>query len=338
MKALGGPFRSSSLRQLRKCAYRRKRGVDRETGAHGAATIERAQSAASARPFAIAFRLFGWSLVAVSAPASTSAVSQEAPSEQASTQNQASGPTGDVLGAQNLLQLMDEVRTAPGTGLNGAPTTVTTDTLKLRGDVTLNLNSLWQLALRSDLPFVAKNPVSDSNPDGEYLYGVGDADIQAALIENIDDRWKAGFGARLIAPTGGDTLGSGKWRIMPLGGVRYELPEISPGSYLEPLLRYDVSFAGDPAKRSISNLQLAPMLNIGLPDRWFFTLYPNPEIRVNFGDPITGQTGRLFLPFDARIGHKFTDNFNVSLEVGVPIVKDYPVYNLLTALRMNLTF
>src|SRR5262249_11169342 len=60
----------------------------------------------------------------------------------------------------------------------------------------------------------------------------------------------------------------------------------------------DFSFAGDPTKKNISNLQLWPMLNINLPDHWFFTLYPSADIRVNYGDPVTGQTGRLFLPFD----------------------------------------
>ena len=121
-------------------------------------------------------------------------------------------------------------------------------------------------------------------------------------------------------------------------GRRYALPEISQGSYFEPLARYDVSFAGDPTKKFISNLQLAPMLNLSLPDRWFFTLYPNPEIRWNFGAPVTGQTGRLFLPFDARVAHKFSDAFDASLEVAVPIVKQYPVYNFMTALRLNLNF
>jgi hypothetical protein len=43
-----------------------------------------------------------------------------------------------------------------------------------------------------------------------------------------------------------------------------------PGSYFEGVVRYDLSFAGDPTKRNISNLQLWPMLNIGLPDHWFF--------------------------------------------------------------------
>jgi hypothetical protein len=35
-------------------------------------------------------------------------------------------------------------------------------------------------------------------------------------------------------------------------------------------------------------------LNLDLPDHWFFTFYPNPDIRVNFGDPVTGETGATF--------------------------------------------
>jgi hypothetical protein len=125
---------------------------------------------------------------------------------------------------------------------------------------------------------------------------------------------------------------------MPVAGFRYALSEISSGSYFEPFARYDVSFAGDPAKKSISNLQLAPVVNFSLPEGWFFTLYPSSDIRWNFGPPVTGQTGRLFLPFDARIGRKFNKYLSVSLEVGVPIIKQYPVYDFTTQLRVNLNF
>ena len=142
----------------------------------------------------------------------------------------------------------------------------------------------------------------------------------------------------MIAPTGDTAIGSGKWQLMPGGAVRYAWPELSPGSYIEPLLRYDFSFAGNPAKRNIGNLQFAPTFNIGLPNRWFLTLYPSPDIRVNCSDPVTGQTGRLFLPLDLRIGRKITDDLVLSLEVGAPIVNDYPVYDFKTQLRMNLTF
>jgi hypothetical protein len=292
----------------------------------------------------MAARLLGRLLAGASALQSTCALSQDAPpaaavSEQdASNPDQGTGPEGDVLNRQRLLQVMYQVKTAPGTDLQGNPVTTTTDTWRLRGDVTIPLSSQWSVALRGDLPYLAKDKYSDSNPNGDFLYGLGDADVQAALIDNINERWKAGAGARLIAPTGDAALGSGLWQIMPIAAVRYALPEISQGSYFEPLARYDVSFAGDPTKKFISNLQFGPMLNLSLPDRWFFTLYPNPEIRWNFGDPVTGETGRLFLPFDARIGHKFSDAFDVSLEVAVPIVKQYPVYNFMTALRLNANF
>ena len=112
----------------------------------------------------------------------------------------------------------------------------------------------WPSAL---LPTLAKNPVTSSNPNGEFLYGVGDAGVQAAIIHDLDQRFAVGFGARLITPTGGDTFGSGKWQVMPIVGVRYALWELSSSSYFEPVVRYDVSFAGDPTKKNISNLQMA---------------------------------------------------------------------------------
>jgi hypothetical protein len=85
---------------------------------------------------------------------------------------------------------------------------------------------------------------------------------------------------------------------MPGAAVRYALFEVSPGSYFEPFVRYEVSFTGDPYKKNISNLQFAPTLNLSLSDHWFFTFYPSDNIRLNYGDPVTGQTGRPFLPFD----------------------------------------
>ena len=239
----------------------------------------------------------------------------------------------------NLFQILYDYKTAPGSGTTSGTThEVTTQTLNLRYDHAFDMASGWILLTRSDLPMLAKNPITDSNPNGDYLKGIGDADVQAALIHDINQRWAFGFGMRLVAPTGNDVLGSGKWQVMPILGARLALPEISNSSYFEPLLRYDVSVAGDPTKKNISNLQFAPTLNIGLPDRWFVSFYPSTDIRINFGDPITGQTGRWFIPFDFRFGKKFTDNIAMSLEVGVPIVRDYPVYDFKTQLRLNVTY
>jgi len=98
------------------------------------------------------------------------------------------------------------------------------------------------------------------------------------------------------------------------------------------------SFAGDPSRKSINNLQFAPEVNFSFPDGWFLAFYPEPDIRWNFGPAVTGQTGRLFLPFDARVGRKFTKALTVSLEVGVPIINQYPVYDFKTELRVDIKF
>jgi len=247
--------------------------------------------------------------------------------------------TGDSSGLDffrpppNLFQLEYEYRTAPGNSRD-----VITDRLHFRYDHAFYLTPMWTLVTRSDLPLLARNTISSINPSGRYLYGIGDADIQAAVIHDLDKRWAVGFGARLILPTGADPLGSGKWQVMPIVGFRVALPEISSSSYFEPIFRYDVSVAGDPTRRNISNLQFGPALNIGLPDRWFVTFYPSQDIRINFGDPVTGQTGRLFLPLDVRLGKKLSDNVTTSLEVGVPIIKNYPVYDFKSQFRLNVTW
>lgn len=282
----------------------------------------------------VARALFGACLLVVMVLRPTVAVSQGA-----SSPDQGNAGEDFFRPPSNLFQMLTDYRTAPGSDSTpGSIRNVTTETLNLRMDHALDLAPMWIMALRSDLPLLAKNPISSSNPDGDYLHGVGDADVQAAVIHNLSRRWAVGFGARLITPTGGDTLGSGKWQIMPIVGARYALWEINSSSYFEPIIRYDTSFAGDPTKRNISNLQFAPTFNLGLPDQWFLTLYPSADIRINLGDPIAGQTGRLFLPFDARIGRRLADNAALSFELGVPIIKDYPIYNIKTQVRLNVTY
>jgi hypothetical protein len=245
----------------------------------------------------------------------------------------------DFTRPENLFQLRYIYRTAPGSGsAPGTIRTVTTNMAVLRSDLKFDVAPQWTLALRGDLPFVDKNPITAGNPTGEFIDGLGDADVQAALIRQIDARWAAGAGVRIIAPTGGVDLTSGKWQALPIVGARYMLPELSDGSFFTGLVRYDVSFAGDPSKRNIGNLQIAPTLNIILPNHWFVTFYPDPEIRINYGDPITGQTGRLFLPMDVLVGRDLTKTITLSLEIGVPMVKDYPVYDFKTVTRLNVKF
>jgi len=202
----------------------------------------------------------------------------------------------------------------------------------LRTNWKVELNSGWRLGLLGQVPVVDKTTSSSTGSDQEF--GIGDAALQAALIHDIDRHWAYGFGARLVAPTAEDSLGSGKWQIMPGVGVRYSFLETGPENYFVPVVRYAVSFAGDPSRRNISEPQIAPTLNVGLPNRWFVTFYPSNDIRINFGSPISGQTGPLFLPFDVSVGRKITDGLTVSLETAVGIINDYPVYKFKTELRI----
>jgi Putative MetA-pathway of phenol degradation len=205
---------------------------------------------------------------------------QQADAQQAPAGSQQGGGAGpavehndqDFTRPENLFQLRYEYRTAPGTGsVPGTTRTVTTDMVVLRSDLKIDVTPQWTLALRGDLPFVDRNPITAGNPLGEFIDGLGDADAQAALIKTLNSRWAAGAGVRIIAPTGSPDLTSGRWQALPIVGARYMLSELGADSYFTGLVRYDVSFAGDPAKRNISNLQLAPTLNIDLPKRWFVT-------------------------------------------------------------------
>ena len=272
---------------------------------------------------------------------------QQADAQQASTPSQQDSGRGaaaenngqDFTRPLNLFQVRGEYRTAPGSGSEpGSIRTVNTEEAILRSDLKFDITPQWTLALRRDLPFVGKNPITSNNPNGDFVDGLGDADLQAALIKTINARWAAGAGIRIVAPTGAPDITSGKWQALPIVGARVMLPELSDGSFFTGLVRYDVSFAGDPSKRNISNLQIAPTLNINLPQHWFITFYPNPDIRINYGDPVTGQTGRLFLPMDFLIGRDLTKTITVSLEIGVPLIRDYPVYDFKAVTRLNVKF
>jgi hypothetical protein len=246
----------------------------------------------------------------------------------------------DFTRPETLFQLRYIYQTAPGSGsAPGTIRTVTTDTAVLRSDLKIDVAPQWTLALRGDLPFVASNAITSDDPNGGYIYGLGDAFAQAALIDTISTRWSAGAGLRTVAPTGTNDLTGGTWQVLPVVGARYMLPEITEGSFFTGLVRYDVSFAKAVASaRNVSNLQFAPTLNIDLPNRWFVTFYPDPDIRLNFGDPITGQTGRLFLPADFLVGREITKDIVTSLEIGFPIINDYPVYDFKMITRLNIKF
>jgi hypothetical protein len=251
----------------------------------------------------------------------------------AALEDQNYAPETDFLRPQNLVEISPLYNLS-----NGSPRDTNAYRLRLRADRKFSIDNQWTLGFRTDARFESKNPISAANPAGDFVSGIGDVDFQASLVRTFNPRWAAGFGARLFAPTGGDNFGAGRWRIMPGGAFRYTFSDADSSSYLEPLLRYDVSFAGDPQRRNIRSLQFAPTVALGLPQDWYVEFYPSPDIRWNFGDPLPGQTGRLFLPFDAKIGKALNKNVEVSFEASAPIVQDYPVYKLRAILSIDIRY
>ena len=114
---------------------------------------------------------------------------QQSPSP--ASQSAADAAVGDNNGEDftrpdNLFQLRNLFQTAPGKGFApGTTRTVTTNSTVLRADYKFNIIPQWTVVLRGDLPFTTKNAITSVDPTGDYAYGLGDADVQAALIRTM---------------------------------------------------------------------------------------------------------------------------------------------------------
>jgi hypothetical protein len=155
-----------------------------------------------------------------------------------------------------------------------------------------------------------------------------------ALIDEFSKRWAAGLGPRLNLPTASqDQFGSGKIQLGPIGGVRYSLPEISAGSFAELVARYECDVGGQSGRSHISRLRWSPTFSINLPRKWYVTFFPSQDITVNFMDH-----GKWFFPADFLVGKRLSSRNLVSLEFGVPVVREYELYKLKLEARFAFTF
>jgi len=246
---------------------------------------------------------------------------------------------GDITRPQNQMDVRLQYRTS-----SRPDTQIEQERMLLRVTSKLKLDAGWRAGLFAQAPLVDKKTTtfgpSDTAPStsSENKFGIGDAEAQAYIAHDLDQNWAFGVGARGAGPSAPDALGSGKWQIMPGLGVRYSFNDLGPDTYFVPVVRYDLSVAGDPARRNIRQVQISPQLNLGLSESWFITLYPSFDVRINYGPAVPGQTGSLFLPFDVAVGREIYKGLLLSLEVSVPIIRDFPVYDFKTELRMVARF
>jgi hypothetical protein len=209
----------------------------------------------------------------------------------------------------------------------------------LRGDKPFVLAPGWSFAGRLDLPAFVTEAVSRDNPNGKYKFGFGDILVQGLFINSPTERFAWALGVQAIFPTAThDEMGGGKYRLVPTLGARYNLPEITKGSWAALLVRYDVSLGGQRERRYISELQFAPLVNFALPDNWFLNLYPSSDIRINLGPKGSRNDGRWFFPFNFMVGKLITKSIVGSVEIGFPIVQEYKVYDFKMEARIGFFF
>ena len=132
---------------------------------------------------------------------------------------------------------------------------------------------------------------------------------------------------RAVWPTAGlNEAGDGKYQIGPVVGVRFSLPEISPGSFFLPQVIYLNSVASRNENNGPRRHQPAEHpaeAQRRLPDDWFVTAYASENIQINYGDD-----GKLFVPFDLMVGRKLFDKLVASLEYSRELIhgKDFEPY------------
>jgi hypothetical protein len=204
----------------------------------------------------------------------------------------------------------------------------------LRTDSKIHLSDDWRIATRLDVPLVLNNKTGSDNPLGKTKFGLGDLLTEAVLVHDLDERIGIGGGLRVLYPTGSeDQFGGGKFQFIPLVGARFFVPEISKGSFFEPIVRYDFDAGGFGGRSHVSQVQASPMFNVALPERWFVTLYPSQDIVLN---TIGGQ--HWFVPADFLIGRNVTKRTVLGLEISIPIIKQFTLYDFKLEARISHSF
>ena len=260
-------------------------------------------------------------------------------------QPDAESTSENYIGAQDITRPRNQLEIRTRFQTSGQPDKLTKQgRLLSRLTMKISLSPGWRIGLLAEVPFddkvtiTTKTSESGGTSNSVTNYGIGDTEFQAYLAHDFDKTLAFAVGARGVGPSGSDSVGSGKWQVMPGVGLRYSFTDLGPNTYFTPVIRYALSVAGDPERRNIRQVQFSPSFNIGIPDRWFVTLYPSYDIRMNFGPEVSGQKGRLFLPFDVAFGREISKGLQMSLEVAVPIIRDFPVYNFKTELKMLARF
>lgn len=197
----------------------------------------------------------------------------------------------------------------------------------------------WIFYNRLDVPFVYNNIESNTTEDDEF--GLGDILEQAVLIAPpISERITWGFGVRFRFPTStNDSLGSELYRVAPIAGIRFNLPEISNESFLALIFKQFFTVGKrDNSREDFRTFEFRPYLKIGLDDGWFLGFWSKDGLIINQKDGRNKDSGDVFLPFDIIVGKRIEDKMLISLNYLTPIIDEYELYDHKIEARVGFFF
>ena len=198
----------------------------------------------------------------------------------------ANGTGDDPTQPLGKIELLDRYTEAPGPGVEeGTTKRVQTNTPFARIDAPFRVAPQWELNFRAEIPAVWTNGVTPANPTGATVSGFGNVLTQGWIVHDFDQRWAVALGGQLIAPTSTNGVATDAWEQVTGFVVRAMLPEISPGSYFAPQVRYGIDFEGNDDGNMLRQLHHRPdPQHFNLPHNLFFTLYPSPDIATELWD------------------------------------------------------
>ena len=210
----------------------------------------------------------------------------------------------------------------------------------LRMDRPFFLGGGWKLATRFDVPLLLTNFRSGDNLAGHTRFGLGDVLAQALLVQEVTPRfaWVAGLEATIPTATE-ETMGTGTLQLAPTAAMRWGTDELRKGSWIALVGRWNKSVVNARDNHSnVNELQLAPVVNIPITETWFLDLFSSTDIRYNLGEKREGDSGRWFVPFNFMVGKLLDKSTVASIEVSIPMIKDYDLYDFKTEFRLGFFF
>lgn len=216
-----------------------------------------------------------------------------------------------------------------------------------RIDAPIPLENKWIFYYRTDVPFVSNDVPSRDNPDRDREWGMGNWFNQLIWIAPPGDY---PLGIDVVAPgfqakfdtASQDQFGNGRNTFVPLFAWKWQMD----GWAVIPVFKYEFDYGDQPdgQDNDVEQLQVKPIINVTLPDKWFLSFWDSTDwvLQKNDGP----DDGDWNIPLDVMVGKRsnacagISDQCVYSFQWIEPIVEenDFELYDRAFQLRLGYFF